>query len=655
MCELFSSALCILFALARIRFSPYSPFGISIFIIVTFSAQCKAQYMVEVLEKSFAGYRVVLRCEATGADFGAEIAPFSYVTNFTGCALFTVPDDACENPVTPATNLTTCSNIYAVVPRGNCSFSEKAYYVQGGRPISFRALIVYNEPDRQPVPMAGGKFAEKVTIPIVMISYSCMEVMMGRYSAESGFVVAIRAIPGYYDLIKYLIPFVGVVGICFVVLFISLIIRVCRERRRIARKRLSRSNLKKLPTKKYKKGDEPETCAVCLEDFVEGEKLRILPCNHAYHCKCIDPWLTKNRKVCPICKRKVLSTGDSDSSDSDVERRANAAAGTSTTTRENAPLLSNEQPMASSVVHQFAHPSGVHLVAQPSDVHPIAHPGDGDHYAVDREAAGILSSAVRVITTWAQVHDSSEGNRAGNPYEENVIRQREDESFQRGTAGSIKMSEKLRNKLRPLVQTIVSRASRNPKRDQEPLTDASQVVANEDGERNFAAENDAFEESAEHESRDCLVQLSENADVPSSSAAPPMVELERRSKRRRHPAASGRLTEAELDLESELPDNHLTGRSASYDSKEIPQTVDEKHWKPLQNRYQKEKGMMRSSRSMPRDLPVGSFKKKADYDEPYSEVLESDEGKHVPADRQRSCDDDVFEASIDLGSGERQV
>lgn len=44
--------------------------------------------------------------------------------------------------------------------------------------------------------------------------------------------------------------------------------------------RLSRRHLRQLATTKYKKGDAYETCAICIEDYAEGDKLRILPCSH---------------------------------------------------------------------------------------------------------------------------------------------------------------------------------------------------------------------------------------------------------------------------------------------------------------------------------------------------------------------------------------
>ncbi|KAL3989661.1 Ring finger domain family protein [Acanthocheilonema viteae] len=317
----------------------------TLFILFVFFKPTYEQYIIEVWEPRPGGFQAILQCDATGADFGGEIPMLSFSANETGCAYFTTPEDSCEDTFN---NRTGCINYYAVVPRGNCSFSEKAYHAQRGYPDPYSALIVFNDDGHSPVPMAGSKYADRVVIPVVMVSHACMTNMMDRFSAEKGYVVAIRSIPGYYDLVKYLIPLIAVVAFCFVVLCISLAVRVCRERRHLAKKRLSKRNLKKLPVKKFRKGDAEESCAICIDDFVDGEKLRVLPCNHAYHCKCIDPWLTKVRKVCPICKRKVLSSEESHSSDSDNDGRdSTSASGSTTVYRENAPLLRNAEAFAS--------------------------------------------------------------------------------------------------------------------------------------------------------------------------------------------------------------------------------------------------------------------------------------------------------------------
>jgi hypothetical protein len=336
---------------------------IALFIFIT-SKECFGQYLVEILEPPSLGssHRPVFRCDATGANFGGDLLAFSFRATSIGCAIGTEPENACKNVQVTSSNDTACNSYFAVVPRGNCSFSEKAFYAQNAQPVPFGALIVYNDPGLEPVPMSGARYAEKVTIPVVMVDYECMQGLLNRYNYNDGYIVTIKVTPGYYDLIKYLVPFGAVISFCLIVLLISLIIRVCRERRRLARKRLSRSNLKKLPLIKFKKGvGFMETCAVCLEDFEEGEKLRQLPCKHAYHTKCIDPWLLKNRKVCPVCKRKVGPSNHSDSSDSESERppstttsmmsqpTPNAAVVSSTTgtsSRDSVPLLRYEQPMA---------------------------------------------------------------------------------------------------------------------------------------------------------------------------------------------------------------------------------------------------------------------------------------------------------------------
>lgn len=54
---------------------------------------------------------------------------------------------------------------------------------------------------------------------------------------------------------------------------------------------------------------EPFDCAVCLCEFSEQDKLRLLPtCSHAFHIDCIDTWLLSN-STCPLCRGNLYMPG----------------------------------------------------------------------------------------------------------------------------------------------------------------------------------------------------------------------------------------------------------------------------------------------------------------------------------------------------------
>ncbi|WBR14396.1 Ring-finger e3 ubiquitin-protein ligase [Pandoravirus kuranda] len=62
-----------------------------------------------------------------------------------------------------------------------------------------------------------------------------------------------------------------------------------------------------LPTRTHCSArDGDGACAVCLDDFAEGDQLRILPCTHAYHTACIDRWLA-GHNACPCCRAPVAA------------------------------------------------------------------------------------------------------------------------------------------------------------------------------------------------------------------------------------------------------------------------------------------------------------------------------------------------------------
>lgn len=50
--------------------------------------------------------------------------------------------------------------------------------------------------------------------------------------------------------------------------------------------------------------DECRHCVICLNDYNDGDILRLLPCFHHFHKVCVDDWLRTNGK-CPFCIQKI--------------------------------------------------------------------------------------------------------------------------------------------------------------------------------------------------------------------------------------------------------------------------------------------------------------------------------------------------------------
>lgn len=60
-------------------------------------------------------------------------------------------------------------------------------------------------------------------------------------------------------------------------------------------------------------------CPICLGEFADGEKVRVLPkCNHGFHVKCIDKWLWSHTS-CPLCRQQLLDESASSGTYADEE------------------------------------------------------------------------------------------------------------------------------------------------------------------------------------------------------------------------------------------------------------------------------------------------------------------------------------------------
>lgn len=292
-----------------------------------------------VVEKNFRPFRIYEDLPARFGDALPEGGLVGYLVEakpIHACSPIKPPPDIKPKPGLPPLHWITIirRSVTEATNEPQCTFEQK---VRTAMEANYSAAIIFNYKNDELIPMGG---SSDDIIPSVFIGFSDAEKILNHYTFEKGngeYVIRITE-NAPFDINSYLLPFAIVVGICFLIMLGIMIFKCIQDRRRERRHRLPKSSLKKIPTKKFSTEDEGhyETCCICLEDYTLGEKLRILPCDHAYHVKCIDPWLLKNKRVCPQCRKKVFASGEVPPSDSESE-----------TEDERAPLLARPRNVAS--------------------------------------------------------------------------------------------------------------------------------------------------------------------------------------------------------------------------------------------------------------------------------------------------------------------
>ncbi|WJX20489.1 Receptor y region, transmembrane domain- and RING domain-containing protein 2 [Trifolium repens] len=290
-------------------------------------------------------------------DIEANFSPSVKGSGEYGALFLAEPLDACTELTNKAIQLPNDSSPFVLMIRGGCSFEDKVRMAQNA---GYKAAIVYdNEDGGILVAMAGNSAG--IRIHAVFVSKASGEILM-KYT-------------GLTNVETWLIPTFensawSIMAISFIsLLAMSAVLATCFfvRRHRIRRERprgsshvrefhgMSSRLVKAMPSLIFTSALEDNctsrTCAICLEDYCVGEKLRILPCCHKFHAACVDSWLTSWRTFCPVCKRDAR-TGLSDPPPS-----------------ESTPLLSSTpssvaSSFVSSMRSSFASSSAIQIASQ---------------------------------------------------------------------------------------------------------------------------------------------------------------------------------------------------------------------------------------------------------------------------------------------------
>lgn len=207
----------------------------------------------------------------------------------------------------------------ALVERGECTFSQKIALATA---MNATGILVYNaEPEDVIIEMTHSEANE-----IVSINIQRSDGIYAKNSILQGYSVSVDISTGSF------MPYRGgythrtsiiFVSLSFLILLIIsmtwlVVYYVQRFRileapdiikRRAMVKKIVSSLPKRLLTTSDKEIVNEEICPICIESYTAEDTIRILPCQHVFHRKCVDTWLFQ-KETCPMCKYNIVKQRD---------------------------------------------------------------------------------------------------------------------------------------------------------------------------------------------------------------------------------------------------------------------------------------------------------------------------------------------------------
>lgn len=250
------------------------------------------------------------------AQFGPQ--PGSYDAN--GTLTLASPFDEPYLCTSPNQSDYFAGAIVLVLRGGGCFFSHKVLLAQAA---GARGVIVGDNMVEDLFIMAEAPEDDNSSflIPAVLVEYRSF-VEMTLLLRNAGPVIAI--LDGQGELsdswsLEWMLQVTAIMGLSFItsvaVFGAWRYVRAWRARS-VRLDVAQRMPLMQFATANY--GSDPErrvvvndSCAICLDDFTNVDRLKVLPCRHGFHTPCIDQWLERS-DLCPICKHSVLEVPEDD-------------------------------------------------------------------------------------------------------------------------------------------------------------------------------------------------------------------------------------------------------------------------------------------------------------------------------------------------------